>query len=172
MAIPSSRKSPASISHDAAEPLSTMLTAAKPLFERWWSMLPAGLGKPRLHALARPRVVGAVDKDRGVSFGSSIASSAPRTSCPEPRTPGGAEPGPDSRRPSGEPLAVSTRASATCEPMQSPSGLAWPMTATDRPATVLSSPWNASENSGKNLPMARVGGRFGGQLVLNLVEGL
>ncbi len=48
----------------------------------------------------------------------------------------------------GEPRASSTRASATWEPMQSPSGLAWPITATERPATAARSASNGPENSG------------------------
>ncbi len=111
-------------------------------------------------------------KTASVSFGSSIASSAPTNVMPRAANARRRGTGSGFTQTEGEPLAVSTRASATCEPMQSPSGLACPITATDRPATVLSSPWNASESSGKNLPMAWVGGRFGGQLVLNLVEGL
>ena len=73
---PASRMTPARISQVAAEPLSTRLIAAKPAFERWWSMLPAGTGEARLQPLARAAVVGAVDEDRpAVRRGGAAASS-------------------------------------------------------------------------------------------------
>ncbi len=92
-------------------------------------------GEARLQPLARPRVVGAVDKDRGVvpRVGQDLVG-AQEGVRPAPGTGGGAAPGRRLTQIASRPAARSTRASATCAPMQSPSGRAWPTTAIRRPA--------------------------------------
>ena len=72
---PASRKRPASISQDAAEPLSTMLTFAKPPLERWWSMAPSGKGNRAFSRSPALAWSAQSTKTASVSAGSRSASS-------------------------------------------------------------------------------------------------